>query len=250
MIAPWHLTEIRSSLAKGECPICEIISDRLERFYFWFIKESYYNPSMMDQLKKSYGLCKEHTWKLIEAGRPYITGVMYEYLTRSVKFELERFLKEIRTFETKKRGLLKRKHHPKEFQRKREIFTQRSRCPACEDLIESEREAVAHFALVVREEDVKGLFQESKGLCFHHLLQVLSMSEETEAIFLIEDQMKRVRQLNAELSEFLRKIAYQYRNEPKGPEQTSWIRGAEFFVGKRFDPLGLWKRLSQDFHKA
>jgi hypothetical protein len=62
--------------------------------------------------------------------------------------------------------------------------------------------------------------------------------------------MERVRQLNAELSEFLRKIAYQYRNEPKGPEQTSWIRGAEFFVGKRFDPLGLWKRFSQDFHKA
>lgn len=227
-----------------------MLSDRLQRFYFWFIQESYYNSSMMEQLKKSYGFCREHTWVLIEAGRPYITGVMYEYLTRSVKLVLEEFLKEIGTSENKKKGLLRRKNHQREFQNKRQRFAQRLRCPACEDLFQGERDAIDHCALVLREKDMKDLFEKSKGLCVHHILEVLSISEEPEAIFLIEDQIKRVGELNEDLSEFLRKFAYQYRNEPKGPEQTSWVRGAEFFVGKRFGPLGLWKRLTNTFHKV
>jgi len=239
------LTEFKSSFEKGECPICEIISDHLERFYSWFVIESYYNPGMMDELKKAYGFCKEHTWKLIEAGRPYITGVMYEYITHTAELNLEQFLKEIRMLGPKRKSLLKREDERKDFKKMTGIFTQRFQCPACKNLAENERDAVLHFLMVLKEEGMKDLYVKSKGLCLHHLLQVLSISKEAEAIFLIEDQIERTQRLNGELREFLKKFDYRYQNEPKGPEQDSWIRAAKFFVGKRFDPLALIKRLEE-----
>jgi hypothetical protein len=238
------LGEFRSLFEKGGCPICGICARSLGSFYFWFVQESYYNPSMIEELKESYGFCKEHAWKLIEASRPYITGVMYEYLTEALEKRLSQLLAEIRVLGGKKGGLKRWGNHQKEFEKVRQALTDRSCCPACKSIERSERYASDQFLAVLKEQEMKDLYLKSGGLCFCHLQQVLSISNESEATFLIQDGIERSQRLNDELREFLRKVAYQYRNEPKGAEQTSWIRAAEFFVGRIYDPLALLKRYS------
>jgi hypothetical protein len=238
------LGELKALFEKGGCPICQMCAGSLERFFFWFVKERYYDPSMMEELKEAYGLCKQHTWELIEASKPYITGVMYEYLTETLEKRLSQLLVEIRMVGGKKRGLKRWRNHQKEFEKVRQAFTNRSCCPACKSIEQSEKYASDQFLAVLEEQEMKDLYLKSAGLCFHHLQRVLSISNESEAAFLIEDEIKRSQRLNDELREFLRKVAYEYRNEPKGAEQTSWIRAAEFFVGSRYDPLALLKRYS------
>jgi len=236
------LGEFRALFEKGGCPICGICARSLERFYFWFVVESYYNPSMIEELKKSYGFCKEHAWKLIETGRDYIIGVMFEYLTESTKIKLEHFLKEIRSSKASKKSRYRWKLRRGDFEKIRETLGHRSQCPACESVELNEKYATGQFLAVLKEQEMKDLYVKSGGLCFHHLQQVLSISDESEAVFLIEDEIKRSQRMNDELGEFLRKVAYQHRNEPQGAEQNSWIRAAEFFVGKGYDPLAMLKR--------
>lgn len=102
---------------------------------------------------------------------------------------------------------------------------------------------MTQFLEVLKEEEMKALYLKSDGLCLHHLLQILPISDKKEAIFLIESQLERNEQLREDLCAFLESFDYRYRNEAKGREQTSWVRAAQFFVGRRYDPLSLLKRL-------
>ena len=52
------------------------------------------------------------------------------------------------------------------------------------------------------------------------------------------DAQKCVRQLVAELREFQRKLDYQYKHEPRGPECSAPQRAIRFFVGPRADLAG------------
>ena len=241
---PLAFAEFKQSFDKKECPICKFCADCLGRFYYWFILETYYNPSMMEKLQKAYGFCQEHTWKLIEASSPYITGVMYEYLTRSTKLNLEKLLEEIRGDDGRKRrrGWLWRKNHRKECQKILKAATRPSVCPACENIAWSSRYAMEQLLEHLKETETRDLYRKSGGLCLHHFLQILPLGDEPEAIFLLEDQIGRAQGLHEELKEFLRKYAYQYHHEPKGSEQSSWVRAAEFFAGRKYDPVDLWKR--------
>jgi hypothetical protein len=40
-------------------------------------------------------------------------------------------------------------------------------------------------------------------------------------------------------------VTEQYYQKAKGPEQTSWIRAAEFFIGKRDDSLALMREIQK-----
>jgi len=239
------LGKFRVFFDKGECPICQSTAEHLQRFYFWFVTKSYYNPALMDQLKDSYGFCKEHTWKLIEAGRSYLTEVMYGYLVRNTKSNLEQLLKKIQPSEVKKASLLRRKLGRKDFRKIMEILTIWSHCPPCESLEWNAKCAMKEFLEVLNGKDMKELYKKSGGLCVLHLLEVLSISEEAEATYLIEGKIERTKRLDEEVCEFLRRFGYRYENEPKGQEQDSWIRATRFFVGKRFDSLALIKRLEE-----
>ena len=241
---PLAFAKFKESFDKKECPICKFCAERLGRFYYWFILESYYNPRMMDQLQKAYGFCKEHTWKLIEAGSPYITGVMYEYLTRGTKLNLEKFLEDIRGKDgrERKRAWLARKNHRKDWQKILKATTHPAVCPACENIAWNTKYGMEQLLESLKETETRDLYRTSGGLCMDHFLQILPLGDEPETIFLLEDQIGRARGLHEELKEFLRKYAYQYQHEPKGSEQSSWVRAAEFFTGKKYDPLDLCRR--------
>jgi hypothetical protein len=49
---------------------------------------------------------------------------------------------------------------------------------------------------------------------------------------LIQKQTEVLRKINSDLEEYSRKLDYRYSHEPKGEEQTAWIKAIRFFVGK------------------
>ncbi len=239
------LAEFRAFFKQKECPICQSAARNLARFYFWFILESYYNPAMMEELKNAHGLCGDHTWRLIDAESPYITGVMYQYLTKNATAKMEEFLEKIRLLKNKTGGFLRRKRKKGDFQILKESFSCLSPCPACASLEEDTKYAITKFLRVLNEPRMKALYKTTAGLCVHHFFRVLSVSEESQAIFLLEDQIARSRNLSEELGRFLESYDYRYPKEKRGEEQNAWRRGAEFFVGKKSDPLGLLKRTKE-----
>ena len=81
------------------------------------------------------------------------------------------------------------------------------------------------------EPQYKELYKRSHGLCLEHLLQAIEIGPPEVVKELLEDQAERLTALEWELNEFIRKHNYIYAHEPKGEEQTSWIRAMERLVG-------------------
>ena len=67
--------------------------------------------------------------------------------------------------------------------------------------------------------------------CIPHLPLVLERVSPEVAIAILESQRSTFRCLHAELSEFFRKAEYRFRDEPRGSEQTAWLRAADTLAG-------------------
>lgn len=104
--------------------------------------------------------------------------------------------------------------------------------------IAAQAEEIFAFALLesISDTGFRKLYQASQGLCIPHLVQVLSDSEsggghESELATLLDLEQHKIAMLLDELKEYLRKHNYLYAHEPKGDEQTSWIRAVRKAVG-------------------
>ena len=68
-------------------------------------------------------------------------------------------------------------------------------------------------------------------LCLRHAGMALKVASPTLAIALRQQQLERLLQLQQELGEYVRKVHWEYRHEPWGPERDAWQRAVSFFVG-------------------
>jgi hypothetical protein len=67
-----------------------------------------------------------------------------------------------------------------------------------------------------------------------HFVEVALLCESPELLrILLQRQRQGLLSLLRDLREFLRKVDYRYRDEPKGPEQDAWLRALERFSGRR-----------------
>jgi hypothetical protein len=82
--------------------------------------------------------------------------------------------------------------------------------------------------------EFRAWYTASDGLCLPHLRRALARAEDEETVrFLVQVAVDKVSPLLADLKEYERKHAWEYRHEPKPPwEQASWVRAVAFFAGE------------------
>jgi len=71
-----------------------------------------------------------------------------------------------------------------------------------------------------------------RSLCLPHLLLLLKTTPQAVGV-LASSQISAWQRLRAELGEYLRKQDYRFRNEPRGPEETSPLRAIAAVAGAR-----------------
>jgi hypothetical protein len=122
-----------------------------------------------------------------------------------------------------RRAIERRLAHPPH--RKKPKLVRTTTCPAC--LRRSQHMA---SALSVLEKASAKRFTQVR-FCIPHLPLVLErVSLEVEEAVL-ESQRTTFRRLHDELAEFFRKADYRFRDEPRGSEQTAWLRAADTLAG-------------------
>jgi hypothetical protein len=84
----------------------------------------------------------------------------------------------------------------------------------------------------LKDQEIKELYLDSYGLCMNHFNQALESASPEAVETLIQKQTEVLRKINSDLEEYSRKLDYRHSHEPKGDEQTAWIRAIKFFVGK------------------
>jgi len=103
-------------------------------------------------------------------------------------------------------------------------------CPACRQLSSVERLVVDDIA--ARSTSLLQPYS-ADALCLNHLLPVLHVLPTDQEEALAALVVGRLKPLQWELREYIRKHAWENRHEPKGQEQSSWTRATRFLAGER-----------------
>jgi len=115
----------------------------------------------------------------------------------------------------------------------RELLPQ-TECPACAQVRYSEATDLQWLVRECSNPDFREKYRSSDGMCLPHLRTALDIAGDgATAAFLLQVAQERLTPLRHDLSEYLRKFNYQYRDEPKtAAEQASWRRMVAFLIGE------------------
>ncbi|MCL5074224.1 MAG: DUF6062 family protein [Chloroflexi bacterium] len=229
-VATANKGQIRGLLALEGCPICNLCAEDLRRFYFWYLNEYYGEGVWVGKIIQSGGFCPQHAWELVRYGDAYRISVVYQYLTRDTLAKLRQFLQElgeansrIVPSQTKRRKALKRQDE----------LPPSGTCPACENVATTARWGLRNLLLSLEDAEIAELYHHSSGLCMRHLWMALEIDEEAVLKEIVRDQIARLESLERELEDYFHKTNYRFRHEPRGEEQTAWLRAVELFAGQR-----------------
>lgn len=103
---------------------------------------------------------------------------------------------------------------------------------------ESSRERAHHFIWdlleALSDPEIRRLYEDSDGLCMQHFFLAVGDADFRHAPQLnelVKKQIRGLQELMNDFNEFFRKSEYHFSNEPKGKEQTTWIRAMSKLVG-------------------
>ena len=113
--------------------------------------------------------------------------------------------------------------HPSRRRRAKAITT--TTCPACR----RRSERIASVLSVLEKAPAKRLGR--LRFCIPHLQLVLDRVSPQAAALILERERAMFDHLRAELAEFFRKADYRFKDEPRGSEQTAWMRAADVLAG-------------------
>jgi len=122
-----------------------------------------------------------------------------------------------------RRAIEQRLAHPP--RRKKPKLVRTTTCPAC--LRRSQHMA---SALSTLEKVPANRFRRVR-FCIPHLPLVLDRVSPEAAAAVLESQRSAFQHLHDELAEFFRKADYRFHDEPRGSEQTAWMRAADILAG-------------------
>lgn len=207
--------ELLDSLRKEGCPACDQGALAARRFLDSLLNDMVMNNLHAQRLlADSFGLCGAHAARAAEMGRVLSAAIVWDLVAGALLRALEA---------APARGLFKRE----------EPLVPSAPCPACEAEREMGDLTLLSLADHWQDGQVQEAYQRSEGLCRPHLTRVAAvLGRRPEAALIREAEREKVRQLRADLQEFMRKQDYRYAHEPPGREADAHLRAARKFGGR------------------
>lgn len=214
-----------------DCPVCLLCKEDLEYFYRWYFNEYYNDTTWIDKILDSMGFCSKHSWDLIRKGKDHEMSLVYKYLVKSTIVKLERVSEALKKLEPNKSRIRKviNNKHLKEIRKQLHPIEV---CPICKSISERTTTWIENLLMDLKDQEIKELYLDSYGLCMNHFNLALESAPPEAVETLIQKQTEVLRKIDSDLEEYSRKLDYRYSHEPKGEEQTAWIKAIRFFVGK------------------
>lgn len=231
-VAKDEKTRFAALLRMDGCPICRACNEQLEKSWFWFFKESYAEGLRVAKYVDYWGFCNHHTELVAEIGPTWQKSVIYSSIIEKKLRLLKELPKRLRASATA--PLPFEYIHARRLRKIVQETRPNDRCLFCESVEETGHLAIAQLLRVLSDPEIKQLLSQSSGLCVHHFFQALDSMNENNMIQLgeiVELQIQKLTSLKHDFEEYFRKSDWRLRHEPKGPEQTAWLRAMKMFNG-------------------
>jgi hypothetical protein len=227
--------EVEELLKQEGCPICRSCNDALERQWFWFFSESYGEGNGVWQYINYYGFCEKHTVEIARRGPPWQKSAIYSWIINNKLPELEEALRALEDKGSRGKKIIRTNLDLRGKKRKIESVKPKGSCLMCDLVKETAIARLTDLMKVLSQDsEVKELFRKSYGLCMTHFFAALDqLKQEYKVAYqeIMRVEIASLKELKIDFDEFFRKGDYRFANEPKGKEQTAWLRAVKRFIG-------------------
>ncbi len=221
--------DLWESLRQNGCPVCRVQEKAERRYAVNLLWENVNDPGVRVRLLASQGFCGAHVRLLLsladrELGSRLGLAIIYEHLTRDLIRRLGELVRPARVFGPAR--------PPAQRQLRRLLPTEE--CPVCVVGREAAERNLWFLVENLPSADWQAAWKASDGLCRSHLLRALAVAAgRPEAFdFLWQDAIGRLESLRHNLAEFIRKQAWENRDEPVSAAEARGVEAATaFFAG-------------------
>jgi hypothetical protein len=238
------VADLDEALAHDACPICLLTAVSGRRFIDRFLNDYRIDTQVRNQFAQDQQLCYCHTWQIygndavFDAHLLTLTTIALdsiESLSDTLKsFDPER-LAHVSLRENRSRLMFRRSKRRPALEGQRLLAVNLNRpCPICAAEAAALDHSLADLLRRLAQPDFRQNYELARGLCLPHLRAAIVRSSRLEdLLFLTTTASYRLEQLIHWLQEYDRKHIWNYRNEPKLPEeQAAWIRAVAFEAGE------------------
>lgn len=230
--------ELKQALAASGCPICRVGEEAVRRYLRFVLHESVNDPATRSRLASAWGFCRRHGWHFLRLEWLIMrdglsTANIAEALLQTAEEALDDYLS------AQAAGISGKKAERASVGKLVKGLTPTGECPACDLQSRHEAYALTVALACLREEAWRERFSRSDGFCLRHFREALTRGEAPDSIrWIVEDHRRRLRQLVADLEEYIRKHDYRFSHEPYGPERDAYTRATATLAGSWFDLPG------------
>lgn len=209
------------------CAVCRLVNQTGRRYLESLLYEDVNDPGVQAAFRKSLGFCSRHAYLMVGVGDGLGTSILYRAATRELLETLSQ-IPDVPKPRARLRALLGRpsKEEPAVPEPGRGCIVCRSEESAEETYLQ---------ALLGSAEDgsLDGLLEGPGAVCVRHLSRASVLAEGWLPPGLVEVTRRALKDLEADLSLYIRHSNYDHKDEPWGEERDSWKRVVAKMLGPR-----------------
>jgi len=229
--------ELRDALAEDGCPICRLALRTVERFLDYLIYENVNDPGVRADIRAARGFCNLHAWQLRDNRGASGVAIIHRDVLEKLMEQLEAGQYQANTWRRSLNLVRTTLGGAPASEATAALIAElgpQKPCLACRVRDNMEVVYIRNLLEFIDDPEIGGVLRRSAGLCLPHFRQALQQVPD-EATFesLVEIQLNAWQRLRDELSEFIRKQDYRFRDEGMGAEGDSWIRALAQVSGTR-----------------
>jgi len=209
----------------------------VERYLDNHFYENVNSPAWRDRLRLSLGFCHEHAWLGVNQRLEDALGfaIIYRDLINTILSEFDQAGNP--TPPTRHWAILPGQI-PEQAQniigRMLSALRPSERCPVCEQRDEIMQTSISMVVKELENAEMTDALQASDGLCVPHLQLILKYVKDVSVSKkLLGIHQEKLKNLSAELAEFIRKNDYQLIDQGFGKEGDAWLRAIGMITGNR-----------------
>jgi hypothetical protein len=204
-------------LKQKGCPFCAVEASAAGHHLDLMLQEGVAQPDLRDQLREAHGYCRRHAAHWLTAGHPLDRALLYQD-------QVNLFADLLTLKKPLKRG--------RDARKMAEAWQKHKSCLACA----AEDEAARRYLAVLFEQwaqpELQAALQAGPAFCPRHFFQALGLAPDQAArMRLLELEQGKLRILQSELEEFLRKLSLQANAAAFGQESDAWLRALRLMAG-------------------
>jgi len=233
---------IWEALSNKGCPICQVIKEREEKSFWWFINENYHEPSVLTEFMDNSFLCDYHAGILANGDHGSLSFT-FQFLVQgdiNKLNELSMVLTKDGISDKRQKAInplsnyLLRNKKSKHSLLIDDLLKGYLSCRFCKLNENASKYVEELFAEIVRDDvGFKEHYLKSDGLCRRHFIEVLKLSEDKASDFLLDDMVHRLNKMKDSFDLYFHKLDYRFSGEPRGEEQNTWLRALKYYSSSK-----------------